>query len=216
MMHDQLLHSLLAHADNEGRYYGVVVGVVTNNQDPDGMHRVKVRFPWLNQDDESNWARVATMMAGNGRGAYFLPEVDDEVLVAFEHGSVEHPFVIGSLWNGKDVAHESNTNGKNDNRGFKSRSGHIVRLSDAAGDEKIEIIDKTGNNKITISASGNTIAIEAQGDISIRSTTGKLTLQGVGIEIDSKADLKISAMSTLDMTSTGPMSISGALVKINS
>src|ERR1700750_1699162 len=86
------------------RLHGVVIGIVTNNQDPDGMHRVKVRFPWLNLDDESHWARVATPMAGDKRGAYFLPEPDDEVLVAFEHGSLEHPYVIGSLWNGKDKA----------------------------------------------------------------------------------------------------------------
>jgi uncharacterized protein involved in type VI secretion and phage assembly len=215
MTHDPFLCSLLAHADADVRYPGVVIGVVTNNQDPDGMYRVKVRLPWLTGEHESNWARVVTMMAGNGHGAYFLPEVDDEVLIAFEHGSIEFPYVIGSLWNGKDVPHESNSNGHNDNRSFKSRSGHIVRLSDAAGDEKIEIIDKTGHNRITVSASDNTIAIEAQGDIAIRSSAGKLTLEGVGIEIDSKTDVRISANSTFDMSATGPMSLSGALVKIN-
>jgi uncharacterized protein involved in type VI secretion and phage assembly len=215
MMHDDLLRSLLARDDADGRYFGVVVGVVTNNRDPDDMHRVKVRFPWLNQDDESNWARVASAMAGNGRGAYFLPEVDDEVLVAFEHGSVEHPYVIGSLWNGKDAAHESNANGSNDNRGFKSRSGHVVRLCDKAGQETIEIIDKTGQNKIVISASDNSIAIEAQGDISITSATGKLTLSGVGIEIDSKAGVTVSAETTVDMSANATMSLKAAMINLN-
>lgn len=215
MMHDDLLRSLLAHAGSDGRYYGVVVGIVTNNHDPDDMHRVKVRFPWLNQDDESNWARVAAIMAGNGRGAYFLPEVDDEVLVAFEHGSVEHPFVIGSLWNGKDVAHESNSDGRNDNRGFKSRSGHVVRLCDSDGQEKIEIIDKTGHNRIVISASDNAIAIEAQGDISIRSQTGKLTLEAVGVEINSHADVKVQAATTVDMTANAPMNLKAAVINLN-
>jgi uncharacterized protein involved in type VI secretion and phage assembly len=215
MMHDDLLRGLLAHANTEGRYYGVVVGVVTNNHDPDDMHRVKVRFPWLNQDDESNWARVTAMMAGNGRGAYFLPEVDDEVLVAFEHGSVEHPFVIGSLWNGKDVAHESNSDGRNDNRGFKSRSGHIVRLCDSSGQEKIEVIDKTGQNKITISSSDNSIAIEAQGDISIRSQTGKITLEALGVEIISQADVKVQASTTVDMTATATMSLKASMINLN-
>ena len=102
MMNHEPLRKLFEVAGINDRFYGVVVGIVTNNQDPDNMHRVKVRFPWLNQDHESNWARVATSMAGNGRGAYFLPEVDDEVLVAFEHGLIDQPYVIGSLWNGKD------------------------------------------------------------------------------------------------------------------
>lgn len=215
MMHDDLLRGLLARADSDGRYYGVVVGVVTNNRDPDGMHRVKVRFPWLNQDDESNWARVATVMAGNGRGTYFLPEVDDEVLVAFEHGSVEQPFVIGSVWNGKDVAHESNTDGHNDNRSIKSRSGHVVRLCDRAGQESIEIVDKTGHNRIVIQAFDNTISIEAQGDIAIRSRTGKLSFEAVGVEIESKAGVRIKAMQNVDVTAGAQMNLKAALINLN-
>jgi uncharacterized protein involved in type VI secretion and phage assembly len=207
MMHNELLRSMLATYDPEGRCYGVVVGIVTNNQDPDNMHRVKVRFPWLSQDDESNWARVANPMAGNGRGAYFLPEVDDEVLLAFEHGSIEHPYVVGSLWNGKDQAHETNSDGANNNRSIKSRSGHVMRLCDSSGDEKIEIIDKTGNNKIVISASGNKIVIEATGDIEITSSTGKITLSGVGIELKSQTNVDISANAQVN--------IKGALVNIN-
>jgi uncharacterized protein involved in type VI secretion and phage assembly len=89
---------------DDGRITGVVIGIVTNNQDPDRLGRVKVRFPWLSGGTESHWARVATPMAGNGRGLYFLPEVDDEVLVLFERGDVRFPFVIGALWNGKDQA----------------------------------------------------------------------------------------------------------------
>ena len=84
MMEEALLAALAGPASHpSGRVYGVTVGVVTNNQDPDGLGRVKVRFPWLSDDDESFWARVVTPMAGNGRGLYLLPEVDDEVLVAF-------------------------------------------------------------------------------------------------------------------------------------
>ena len=85
------------------RFYGVVIGVVTNNHDPRSLGRIKVKFPWLSADNESNWARVASLMAGKGRGALFLPEVDDEVLVMFEHGYMEHPYVVGALWNGKDT-----------------------------------------------------------------------------------------------------------------
>ncbi len=206
-MRNELLRAMLTTYDPEGKCYGVVVGIVTNNQDPDNMHRVKVRFPWLSQDDESNWARVANPMAGNGRGVYFLPEVDDEVLLAFEHGSIEHPYVVGSLWNGKDQAHESNSDGANNNRSIKSRSGHVMRLCDSSGDEKIEIIDKTGNNKIVISASGNKIVIEATGDIEITSSTGKITLSGMGIELKSQTNVDISANAQVN--------IKGTLVNIN-
>ena len=215
MMHDDLLHQILAPSDSHGRCYGVVVGVVTNNQDPDGMHRVKVHLPWLGTQDESNWARVLTPMAGSGRGAYFLPEVDDEVLVAFEHGSLEHPYVLGSLWNGKDSAPENNSDGKNDNRTFKSRSGHVIRLCDCEGSETIEIIDKTGNNKIRIQSQNNQISVEAQGDIAISSATGKVKIQGIGIELSSTADVKIQAQTTLDASANAEVTIQGALVKVN-
>ncbi|MDM0047917.1 phage baseplate assembly protein V [Variovorax sp. J22R115] len=214
-MHNDLLRDLLAPDDAQRRFCGVVVGIVTNNRDPDGMHRVKVRFPWLNLDDESHWARVACSMAGNGRGSYFLPEPDDEVLVAFEHGSLEHPYVVGALWNGKDKPPESNGDGKNDNRSITSRSGHIVRLCDSDGDERIEIIDKTGNNHIVIKSSDNSIAIESQGDISIKSSTGKVTIEGIGIEITSNAGVKIQAQSTIDASATAQVNIKGALVNVN-
>src|SRR5215472_353851 len=105
------------------RIYGVVVGIVTNNQDPDGMGRVKVKFPWLSDQDESWWARIATVMAGSSRGSYFLPEVNDEVMVAFEHGDVRFPYVLGALWNGKDSPPTTNSDGKNSIRLIKSRSG---------------------------------------------------------------------------------------------
>jgi uncharacterized protein involved in type VI secretion and phage assembly len=136
-------------ANEPGRFFGVVVGIVTNNQDSGGMARVRVKFPWLSDDNESWWARIAVPMGGNGRGTYFLPEVDDEVLVAFEHGDVRSPYVIGALWNGKDAPPTTNSDGQNNIRVIHSRSGHLIRLDDTNGNEKIEVIDKTGGNKIT-------------------------------------------------------------------
>jgi uncharacterized protein involved in type VI secretion and phage assembly len=215
MMTDELLRGLLGTAESHDRFYGVVVGVVTNNRDPDGMHRVKVRLPWLNLDDESHWARVVSPMAGNGRGSYFLPEADDEVLVAFEHGSVEHPYVIGSLWNGKDTPPESNADGRNDHRSITSRSGHVLRLSDQDGAESIEIIDKTGSNRIVVKSADNSISIESQGDIAIKSSTGKVTIQGMGIELTSQLDVKLQAQTTLDASANAQVNVKGALVNIN-
>jgi len=160
-------------------------------------------------------AEVSAETFGGDEGAYFLPEVDDEVLVAFEHGSVEHPYVIGSLWNGHDTPPESNADGNNDNRTLKSRSGHVVRLCDTQGDERIEVVDKTGNNRIVIRSSDNSLAIEAQGDISIKSATGKVTIDAIGVEITSTADVKVQAQTSLDATATGQVNIRGAMVNVN-
>lgn len=195
--------------------YGVVVGIVTNNQDKEGMGRVRVRFPWLSDADESAWARVAAPMTGPSRGTYFLPEVDDEVLVAFEHGDVRFPYVIGGLWNGKDAPPETNGDGKNNRRVIISRSGHIIRLDDTDGKEKIEIVDKSGKNSLVVDTAANTITIAADADITITSSGGKLKLSGKGIELSSQAEIKIDAQSSADLKASGQMTIKGATVNIN-
>ena len=207
------LEHLLGRPDQR-RIYGVTVGIVTNNKDPDNLGRVKVKFPWLSDSDESQWARVVTPMAGNDRGLYFLPEVDDEVLIAFEHGMIDYPFVIGAMWNGKDKSPESNADGNNNMRALKSRSGHLIRLDDSSGSEKIEIIDKAGNS-IVVSASNKTITISADSDITIKSSQGKLKLSGNGVEISSLTGVKIQANTTIDVEASAQASIKGALVKIN-
>lgn len=214
MINMDRLQPLFGEPANNNRFFGVVVGVVTNNKDPEKMHRVKVKFPWLSKDVESNWARVAAQMAGNDRGSYFLPEVDDEVLVAFEHGNVDFPYVLGSLWNGKDVPPENNSDGNNNHRTIKSRSGHIVRLNDTSGSETIEIIDKSGN-KIVIDASKNTVTIESQSDISIKSTSGKLTMEAVGIEMKSQTDVSIKANTSMDLNANAQVTVKGAMINLN-
>jgi phage baseplate assembly protein V len=215
MIGAEALRVLVAPVAPHDRFYGVVVGIVTNNQDPDGMHRVKVKFPWLSKDVESNWARVAAPMTGNDRGAYFLPEVDDEVVVAFEHGQVDHPFVVGSLWNGKDTAPESNSDGQNNHRTIKSRSGHVLRFNDKAGGETIEIIDRTGNNKIIIDSAANTITIEAQSDITIKSVMGKLTMQANGIEMKSQLGVSVEATTSMDLKANAVVTVKGAMIRLN-
>lgn len=207
--------ALFAPMVQNDRFYGVVVGVVTNNQDPENMHRIKVRFPWLSNDVESNWARVAAPMAGNDRGVYFLPEVDDEVLVAFEHGRVDHPFVLGCLWNGQDSAPESNSDAENNHRTIKSRSGHVLRLNDKSGNETIEIIDKSGNNKIIIDTANNSITIEANSDITIKSSTGKLTMQANGIEMKSQAGVSVQAAQSIDLKAGAQVTVKGATIQLN-
>ena len=174
--------------------WGLVIGVVTNNKDPDGLGRVKVALPWLADGFETDWARVASPMAGPARGLYLLPEVDDEVLVGFEHGRPDAPFVLGALWNGKDKPPETNSDGKNDRRSLTSRSGHVIRLTDTKGEERIEILDKSGKNSVVIDTKTNTVTVSADTDVVVRATKGKLTLSGDGgVEISSaKGDVKVS------------------------
>lgn len=142
------------------RIYGVVTAIVIDNKDPEGLYRVKVKFPWVkestsrysdapdSEDFPSAWARVASFMAGPDRGAFWLPEVDDEVLVCFEHGDVRRPFVIGCLWSPVDPAIHDNKsqNGKNNFRTIFSRSGHVIQFQDDAegGKERIIIQTKIG------------------------------------------------------------------------
>jgi uncharacterized protein involved in type VI secretion and phage assembly len=217
-----LLELLNGNADTysgTGKIYGVVVGIVTNNKDPEKLGRVKVKYPWLSDSEESHWARMATMMAGKDRGAFYLPEVDDEVLLAFEHGDVRFPYVIGMLWNGKDTPRYDNGDGKNDQRVITSRSGHelifndndqqgkvtihtkknhVITLDDSAGGEKISIVDKSGSNSIEIDSVQNSIAIKSG---------MKLTIESQTIEIKANAMMKIEAGAT--------MTIKGAMVMIN-
>lgn len=143
------------------RIYGVVIGIVTNIDDPEGLGRVKVKFPWLKDDDESHWARIMSLMTGNDRGIVFRPEVDDEVLVLFEHGDTRFPYVIGSIWNGQDnVPSERGSDSDNNIRLIKSRSGHLIILDDTPGNEKIIIEDKNGNS-VELSSSGVVIKSQA-------------------------------------------------------
>jgi uncharacterized protein involved in type VI secretion and phage assembly len=197
------------------RLTGAVVGVVTNNQDPDGMGRVKVKFPWLSDDEESHWARIATPMAGNDRGVYLLPEVNDEVLVVFEHGDVRFPYVVGALWNGKDAPPAKNDDGKNNLRVIKSRSGHIIKLNDEDGKETVEIVDKSGKNSLVIDTSQNTITITSDKDITLSATKGTIKLDAQKLELKSSADTKVEAGAKMDLTASAPMKIKGATVDIN-
>jgi len=124
---------------------GVVIGLVTNVQDPAQNGRIKVCFPWLDDQHETDWIRIATMMGGNGRGSFFMPEVDDEVLVAFDHGDVRFPYVVGFMWNGRDTPPSPDPR----LRVIRSVNGHEIGLYDppvSQGDQGyIQIKDAHGN-----------------------------------------------------------------------
>ena len=209
-------YSLLTEPPGIGeRFFGVVIGVVTNNKDPDGLGRVKMSLPWMADQVESDWARVVTPMAGPGRGIYFLPEVNDEVLVAFEHGNPDMPFVLGGLWNGKDKPPASNSDGKNDLRTIRTRSGNQIKFSDADGDASIEIIDSSGNNTIVIRAKDNSITITSAGDIAISADKGNLKLSGKSVQITATTTVKAEASQAMELKSSGQLTVKGSVVNIN-
>ena len=188
-----------------GHAKGVAVAIVRDNKDTSGMGRVKVSFPWHSEPQESHWARVATPMAGNKRGIYFIPEVNDEVLVAFDRGDVRFPYVLGSLWNGKDPSPETNDDGKNDVRVIHSRADHKITIDDGSqpliqielADGKrvtlnrdgIELDDKQGN-KVTMQSGGGSVTIEAASSVSLKApqisveASGSLTLKGGVVQIN--------------------------------
>jgi uncharacterized protein involved in type VI secretion and phage assembly len=215
---------LLVPPSQENLFYGVTIGVVTNNKDPDKLGRIKVKFPWLSDQEESAWARILSPMAGKERGFYFLPEVDDEVLVAFEHGQVEFPYVLGALWNGKDKPPANNDDGKNNQRLIKSRSGHVIIFDDTEGKEQIIIRDKTEKNEIVIDSKKNSmtikveqdLSIETKGKISLKSSGGDLAIECQNLNIQAKQNCEIKANAQVSVQANAGMALKCmAGVKIN-
>ncbi|MGH2533460.1 MAG: VgrG-related protein [Thermomicrobiales bacterium] len=198
------LSTIMVEPADRPRWPMLVIGIVTNNKDPNGMGRVKVKFPWFSDDQESHWARIATPMAGADRGWHILPEVNDEVLCGFEHGEPTRPFVLGGLWNGVDKPPAGTKDlvggdGKVNQRIWRSRTGHLLLFDDTAGEESIRIIDKTTKNHITITSSDNKLLVEMEGDIEVTSRTGlmKLTAEK-DISFESKTG-KISMKADVDV-----------------
>src|SRR6476469_1148848 len=142
-----------AYAAPGGRWFGIYPALVSDIKDPDGTGRVKVTLPWspdTGSDRYEMWARLATLMGGNNRGSWFIPDVNDEVLIAFEGGDPRRPYVVGMLWNGSDSPPESMDGaGRNNVRVIKSRSGHQVRFDDSQGQETL-VIETPGGQKITM------------------------------------------------------------------
>ena len=204
----------LAQLTGGGRQLAVVPGVVTNNQDPDNLGRVKVSFPWLAEGEESAWARLVTPVAGAQRGLFWLPEVGDEVLLAFEHGDLGRPYVLGGLWNGADTPPTDAGDGRAV-RVLKSRSGHLVRLDDSDGAEKIEIVDKSGNNTIVVDTAANTITLTSGKDIQLKAPQGKIRLEAQEVQIGSSADTKVEASGSLTVQASGTLTLKGSTVMIN-
>ncbi|MEU8816748.1 phage baseplate assembly protein V [Actinoplanes sp. NPDC048796] len=200
--------------ESGGVLTGLAVGEVTDNKDPQNLARVRVRLPWHEAGDNSFWARLAMPMAGGGRGLYFLPEVGDEVLVAAESSDPGHLYVLGVLWNGRQAPPADNSDGANNTRLLKSRSGHTVRFNDDSAAPEIEVrladgkrvmldkdgitIDDANKNVVKLTGSGGAIEISATQQITVKAPT-----------------VSIEASGSLSVKSSGTLTLKGSIVQIN-
>lgn len=216
-----------------------LIGIVTNNADPEGLHRVKVQFPSLTEEHESHWARVVSMGAGATRGFDWLPEVDDEVLVAFEHGDIHRPYVMGGVWNGQDAPPENVQNtvvdGKVRLRTLKTTSGHQIQLVEEDKDSskkgiyihtkdnrKIEINDSCQKIIVTTSKgqiielddSSGSLSIQAKSEIALDAKTIKLTASGSSIELGSSG-VNIKSSATVNISGTATVNVKGGVISLN-
>ena len=184
---------------SDSKMFGVEVGIVTNVKDDQKLGRVKVCFPRLPGKPESDWVRVVQPAAGAGRGFYWIPEVNDEVLVAFERGEAHRPYVVGALWNGKDKPMKDAYTDENTTRMIQTKSGHQIILDDKKDAEKIIISDKSGKRTMTFDVKNKKFLIEAkEGDVEIHAEK-KIILECEDLEIKTKKTGKIDIGSTFDL-----------------
>jgi phage protein D len=203
--------------------FGVVIGRVSDIRDPDGLGRVRLVFPWLSDEFVSDWARTVQVGAGNGRGALLVPEVGDEVLVAFEQGSFQRPYVLGGLHNGVDACPTGDVplidanSGAVDRRAYVSRTGHTVEmLETAAGAQGIRV--RTGDGKVELHLdqretsvvvhSDGTVTIEAGNGVTINAGNGTLRLEGKDVTVSGKSGVTVDG-------GAGEVKIQAPIVRLN-
>lgn len=199
--------------ESGGYVKGVAIALVTQNNDPEKQCRVKVRFPWHDQPTESYWARLATPMAGDDRGLVLIPEVGDEVLVAFEREDVRFPCVLGALWNGQDSPPVANDDGKNDKRMLQSRKKHYLLFDDGASGV-VELLHEKGR-KIRFDDDGFAVQDEMGNIVKVDSNSGAMTIEAKGQLNIKAATITIEATGTLELKASGTVTVRGSLVNIN-
>ena len=213
---------------------GVVIAQVTDNNDPNNQARVKLKFPWLDDNYESDWARVTQLGAGPNSGALFMPEVNDEVLVAFEFGDIRRPFVVGSLYNGQDTPNLGSSlfnNGQVMRRGLISRKGHQFIFFDDPNKAGVAIISSDGNLKISLNETNSEIHISSQGKVHVECQQDMTLESQANLNLKAGQELKVEAGTNLDMKggsgakldggpqlevkASGQLKVSGAMVDVN-
>ncbi|MCY1022086.1 phage baseplate assembly protein V [Pyxidicoccus sp. MSG2] len=193
-----------------GRFYGLYPARVTDIKDPDSQGRVKVALPWAADAAGGGhyeaWARLATLMGGNNRGSWFVPDVEDEVLVGFEAGDPRRPYVVGALWNGKDAPPESMDGaGKNAKKVLRSRNGVVITLDDTDGQETLSL-ETPGGQKVTLK--------DGPGSIEVADSNGNsVKLESSGITVTASAKVTINA-STAEI-SAGMLTVNAGMSKFS-
>jgi uncharacterized protein involved in type VI secretion and phage assembly len=208
----------LSMRPDESPINGVAIGLVTANDDPDELGRVKLKLPWLADGYESTWVRVVSLGAGPDSGAVWLPQVNDEVLVAFDHGDMRRPFVLGGLWNGQDKPPLGDglfDNGSVKRRGFVSRKGHKIVLFDDDGDSGIALISAGGDYKIALNESDTKIHIKSGGTILIESTQDLTIKSSAGISIEADGQLKLKGTGGVKIEGSSGVDIDGTPITLN-
>jgi len=192
-----------------GRWYGVFPAQVIDIKDPDNQGRVKITLPWSPDAKGGRyeaWARLATLFGGNNRGSWFVPDVDDEVLVSFEQGDARRPYVLGGLWNGRDKAPESmDSAGNNYKKVLRSRNGVKITFDDQDGQEKL-ICETPGGQKITLKDGPGTVDIEDSNGNSVK-------LEPAGITVTASAKVTINASQVA--VSAGLVTVDAAMSRFS-
>lgn len=203
--------------------YGLHYGVVVQNKDPDGLSRIKVKLPWLDNGDtdQTNWAQLMTPMEGDKFGWHCLPDINDAVVVMFLHGDMTQPVIVGGTWSTPDHPPEANEDGKNNFRGYRSRAGHRMILDDS-GKTKVVIADKTAKNVIGVGAfdkdgaGPNVCAVykppmSGDGGVSISTMEGKflITCKQGTLKIKAEQNIKINVLTSVDLKAGTEIKIEG-------
>ncbi len=192
-----------------GVWYGVYPALVSNINDPDGQGRVLVTLPWspdAHGGQYQAWARLATLMGGKNRGSWFIPDINDEVLIAFEGGDSRRPYVVGGLWNGEDAPPETmDVAGKNNKKIIRSRNGVKISLDDTDGRERL-ILETPAGQYVTLS--------DGPASIEIRDSNGNsVKLESAGVTVNAAAKVTITA-GTAEI-STGMLTVNAGMSKFS-
>ncbi|GEM46016.1 phage baseplate assembly protein V [Deinococcus cellulosilyticus] len=186
------------------RLYGVYPALVTDNNDPDGQGRVRVRYPWATSGTEEAWARLSTLIGGPSKGSFFIPEVDDEVLVTFEAGDPSRPYVIGCLWNGQDSP-PARVTGQNEVKVLKTRSGMEIQFTERSGQEEI-LIQTPGGQSVKLK--------DGPGNVEVRDSNGNsVKLDPSGITVNAAAKVTVTASSV--EVSAGMLTVNAGMSKFS-
>ncbi len=192
----------------------IQTAVVTENSDTEGLGRIRVQFSWQKiVGEQTPWIRIVTPHAGGDKGFHFIPEIGEEVLIGFEGGNAEKPYMLGSLYNGSGKA-ESFKNNNNDIKAIRTRSGHTIELNDTNGEEKINIYDNDGSI-ITFDTKNKSLQIQATENLDISAKNITITAEE-NIDIKAKADItttaegdtKIQAKGKANLQTNGAIAIS--------